>query len=249
LHDVIVIGGGPAGSYVARRLAEAGYNVQVLEKRGKVGEPVCCTGIISQNCFDNFNIDSNLILKKANSATVFSPSGKSIYLNRHKNEACIIDRAAFDLSMVKMAKTAGAGYAFNVAAEDIKQETNRVVVKTFGNGDKLEYETRVAVIASGFGSKLIGKVDEIKVEEGDQVKKGEVLLNLDHRELLIQKKQALAVLGYEPFFDVKLAAKLADCSESSIRRAIRDGNLKATKPDGKVRIYVRNLGRWLKKCG
>ena len=158
MHDVIVIGGGPVGSYVARKMAEVGYDVLVLEKRERLGEPVCCTGIISQNCFDTFNIDSNLILRKANSARIFSPTGKLIRLCRRENQACIIDRAAFDSSMVERAGAAGAGYLFNNTAEDVELKTDRIVVKTSGNNDELEYEARVVVIATGFGSKLIGRV-------------------------------------------------------------------------------------------
>ena len=158
MHDVIVIGGGPVGSYVARKLAGVGYDVLVLEKRKGLGEPVCCTGIISQNCFDTFNIDSNLILRKANSARIFSPTGKLIRLCRRKNQACIIDRAAFDSSMVERAGAAGARYLFNNTAENVEIEIDRIVVKTSGNSDKLEYEARVVVIATGFGSKLIGRV-------------------------------------------------------------------------------------------
>jgi len=158
LHDVIVIGGGPVGSYIARKLAEVGYDVLVLEKRERVGEPVCCTGIISQHCFDTFNIDSNLILRKANSARIFSPTGKLIRLWRQENQACVIDRAAFNVSMAERAGAAGAGYLFNNTAEDVELETDRIVVKTSGNSDKLEYEARVAIIATGFGSKLISKV-------------------------------------------------------------------------------------------
>ena len=46
--DVAVVGGGPAGSRVAYKLAELGHQVAVLEKRDAVGEKSCCTGIISQ---------------------------------------------------------------------------------------------------------------------------------------------------------------------------------------------------------
>ncbi|UCD84265.1 MAG: efflux RND transporter periplasmic adaptor subunit [Deltaproteobacteria bacterium] len=80
-------------------------------------------------------------------------------------------------------------------------------------------------------SKLIGKVDEIKVEEGDQVKKGEVLLNLDHRELLIQKKQALAVLGAARHLSAQVEAVLNNLTTSSRRaeKLYRGGSLSQQK--------------------
>ena len=48
MYDVIVIGGGPVGSYTAYKLAGMGYDVVVLEQKEGIGENVCCTGIISR---------------------------------------------------------------------------------------------------------------------------------------------------------------------------------------------------------
>jgi len=41
--DVIVVGGGPAGSRTAYMLARLGWGVTVLEKEGAVGNKSCCT--------------------------------------------------------------------------------------------------------------------------------------------------------------------------------------------------------------
>ncbi len=158
MHDVIVIGGGPVGSHVARKLAEVGYGVLVVERRERMGGRVCCTGIISQNCLDTFHIDSNLVLRKANSAKIFSPSEKLIRLWRRENQACIIDRALLDSYMAERARAAGAEYLFKNTVEDIKPETDRIMIKTDSNGNELEYEARVVVIATGFGSKLIHRL-------------------------------------------------------------------------------------------
>ena len=62
LYDVVVIGGGPVGSYVAYKLAGMGYGVVVVEQKERLGERVCCTGIISQECVSSFAIDDNVIL-------------------------------------------------------------------------------------------------------------------------------------------------------------------------------------------
>ena len=41
-YDVVVVGAGPAGSTAARRAAEVGLSVLLLEKRQEIGSPVRC---------------------------------------------------------------------------------------------------------------------------------------------------------------------------------------------------------------
>ena len=54
MYDAMVVGAGPVGSYVAHGLAKQGHRVVVLERRSAVGDAVCCTGIVSRECFDRF---------------------------------------------------------------------------------------------------------------------------------------------------------------------------------------------------
>jgi len=154
LYDTIVVGGGPIGSYVAYKLAEKGHRVMVLERKRRVGEPVCCTGIIGQECVNSFAIEDNVILRQVNSASLFSPSGNMLWLWRKETQACILDRAAFDMAMAGRAQSAGADYILNSLVTNISIEKDKVLVEASHQGGGLNFESRAVVIASGFGSRL-----------------------------------------------------------------------------------------------
>ena len=154
LYDTIVVGGGPIGSYVAYKLAEKGHRVMVLERKRQVGESVCCTGIIGQECVNSFAFKDNVILRQVNSASLFSPSGNMLRLWRKETQACILDRTAFDMAMAGRARSAGADYILNSPVTDIAIEKDKVLVEASHQGGGLNFESRAVVIASGFGSSL-----------------------------------------------------------------------------------------------
>ncbi|WP_174447968.1 NAD(P)/FAD-dependent oxidoreductase [Conexivisphaera calida] len=53
-HDVVVVGGGPAGLAAASELSSMGYSVLLLEDDSEIGYPVKCTGIISSEGLEVF---------------------------------------------------------------------------------------------------------------------------------------------------------------------------------------------------
>ena len=154
MHDVIVVGGGPAGSYVAFKLAGKGHRVMVLERKRQVGDPVCCTGIIGQECVNTFAIEDKVILRQVNSARLFSPSGKLLSLRRAEVQASILDRAAFDRTLAELAQGAGADYVLDCLVKDIALERDKAKVETSLQGKEAHFESRAVVIADGFSSSL-----------------------------------------------------------------------------------------------
>jgi len=155
LYDVAVIGGGPVGSHVAYKLAGMGYGVVVLEQKERLEEPVCCTGIISEECVRSFAVNHNVILGKVNSARFFSPSGKVIRLWRQETQAYILDRAAFDVAVASRVQGRGAEYILNSPVRNIEVADDRVRVEVARQGEISHFDARVVVIASGFGSSLV----------------------------------------------------------------------------------------------
>lgn len=143
---------------MAYRLAQAGHRVLVLEKQYRPGGKTACTGIIGQECADAFGIEDKVILRKVDTATLFSPSGIRLHLRREEPQACILDRAAFDVAMAERAQKAGADYSCSSRVTGIAVERNRVNVTIDRRGKSQVVDGRAAVIAAGFNPGFLEKL-------------------------------------------------------------------------------------------
>lgn len=132
-----------------------GHRVLVLEKKSRLDEPVCCTGIIGRECIDAFAIDKSVILGWANSASVFSPSGNLLRLQRPEPQAAIVDRPAFNQAMAQQSQDRGAEYLLDcpVTGIEVTGDGVRISVNQPGKGP-ISFEGRAVVIATGFSPKL-----------------------------------------------------------------------------------------------
>ena len=165
---MLIVGGGLVGSYVAYKLAGMGYGVVVLERHKQLGERVCCTGIVSQECMSSFAIDKSVILREANGARLFSPSGRLLRLRREETQASILDRPAFDRMMAVQAQEEGAEYRLGCLATGLEIEDSGVTVKVTCQGERTSLKARVVVIATGFNPKYterlgLGKIGDFAI--------------------------------------------------------------------------------------
>jgi digeranylgeranylglycerophospholipid reductase len=158
LYDIIIIGAGPCGSHVAYKLSHLGYRVVVVEKNVQPGDGICCTGILSQECLRDFSLDNSLILKQVNSAKFLSPSGKCLRLYREGAVAAVVDRVRLDVSLARKAQETGADYLFGARVTEILPKSDAVEVRVDGQRQDVVIKAKAAVIATGFGSALPGKI-------------------------------------------------------------------------------------------
>ena len=147
VHDVIVVGAGPAGNNAALGLARMGFGVTVIDWRHDIGDKLC-TGIVGQECIRRYPVDPSLIHREAASAQVAAPSGGSFRFEAAASQAWIIDRAAYVASFAHRARATGAGYLLGQRVSAIVPEESGVTVVT----DEGRHRARALVLSTGFGS-------------------------------------------------------------------------------------------------
>lgn len=157
-YDVIVVGSGPAGSYAACNLASSGHRVAVFEEKSESGLDVCCTGIVSIECFHSLGLDTDAILTGVKSAKLVSPSGKCLTVQSPKVQAYVIDRPALDRTLTARAQSRGAKYFFSSRITDIIPGKDIIQAETLRAGSRQVFTARSVVLANGFRPKLSQKL-------------------------------------------------------------------------------------------
>ncbi len=163
-YDVIVVGAGPAGSYIAYELASLGHDVAVFEEKGASGLNVCCTGIISTECFHSLGLDTDVILTEVNSAKFFSPSGKCLRFQTENVQAYVVNRLLLDKALASKAQSQGAEYFFSSPIIDIIPGKDSIQVETLCSGAREIFSARAVVLANGFRPKLPRKLGLGKIK-------------------------------------------------------------------------------------
>ena len=158
LRDVIIVGGGPVGSYAALLLSKRGFDVLVLERNPSVGQRVVCTGLVGMEAFDRFHLPRGAVVKQVGDVTFFSPSGIRFSYRPDGPTAFVLDRHRFDRDMADMALSYGAELRCNTLVTDVRIREDGVTVEVEGAGGRTEFRAKMAVVACGFNPELTQKM-------------------------------------------------------------------------------------------
>ena len=75
--DSIVVGAGPIGGYLSKKLNDNGHSVLLLEEHDEIGRPFQCAGLVNPAAMETIGLESS-ILTSIWGANIHSPNGKRV---------------------------------------------------------------------------------------------------------------------------------------------------------------------------
>ncbi len=157
--DVVVVGGGPAGATAAEALSRRGRSVLLLDRAGRI-KP--CGGAIPPRLIQDFAIPDELLVARARSARMISPSRREVDMPIEKGFVGMVDREVFDEWLRERA--VGAGAVLRSATFDgFTRDTDGVAIVLYHGKDGGTKQTpaRVrarAVIGADGAKSAVGRI-------------------------------------------------------------------------------------------
>lgn len=149
-HDLIVVGGGPAGSTCARKAAQLGMDVLLIEKANHPRRKACGGGL-TRRVTDSLDFDFSLVVEQEQCGLrLFSPSGLSVEEIRNEVTGYTVRREDFDHLLLRKAEEAGAEVIQGVSVLDVMEDSSDVRVFT----DDKSHSANIVVGADGVNSTI-----------------------------------------------------------------------------------------------
>ena len=153
--DVVVVGGGPAGSCCARELALRGFKTLLLEEHETVASKVLCTGIIGINAFEEFPLPWETVVGTLGRMKAISRYGTELPYTPQQPIAYIVDKGAFNSALAAQSSAAGALLHTSTRAHDLVIDHAGVHLQAMVGGEQpLRVHARLAVLACGVNYQL-----------------------------------------------------------------------------------------------
>ena len=163
--DVVVVGGGPAGSSAAHMAAKSGCTVALIEKEKEIAETVRTSGVTWISDIKKFGIPEECYnpIKKFS----FCSPKNSVKISGEIAKAAVLDVRKTYRFLANRAKTSGSELFTSTNVTEVLKDTSGKCVGVIAksDGEQIQFNSKVVIDASGFVSviaKELGYVTQWK---------------------------------------------------------------------------------------
>jgi len=206
--DILIIGGGPAGSGAAITAAKAGLKVLVVEKRAEIGAPKRCGEGLSRSSFMRMGYseaEPEWVSRPVIGATVYSPDMNFVRMDNvirgYETDGWVIERKDFDKWLSAEAAKFGAKIMAKTEALNLIKEHGKVVgARLKHQTDEWNVNAKIVIAADGVESKIAreaGLNTTLKLSDIASCAQFEMAgIDIDSDRIEIYFNQELAPGGY-----------------------------------------------------
>lgn len=165
--DVVVVGGGTAGTFAASTVADAGLDVVLLERKSEseAGHIACGDAIKGKSTFPDvidreYLKDESFTNENIQYARFENPqTGESLEIP-FEEAGAVVDRRRYGEVLLEESERLGVDIRYNQVVQDVIQENGQVQgVQSSKNGAQTTFEAEMVIDAAGAMSILQDKVD------------------------------------------------------------------------------------------
>jgi len=148
-YDVVVIGGGPVGGYLANELCKNGHSVLIIEEHEEIGRPFQCAGLVNPSAMNRVGLKET-VLSEIWGANIHSPKGTTVSIgDPSRVRTFAVCRKLFDEAVVLQSIKNGAEILLSSKPSDVRLEEDRVLLTINSPRGELKIETKLLCGADG----------------------------------------------------------------------------------------------------
>ncbi|DAC12624.1 MAG TPA: geranylgeranyl reductase family protein [Candidatus Poseidoniales archaeon] len=147
--DALIVGAGPVGGYLAKRLANRGKSVLMVEEHSQIGRPFQCAGLVNPGSMAKVGLEK-LAQTRIWGARIHGPEGTLVEIgSSDRTRTWSVCRKLFDEAVVNMAISSGAGLMLNSRPVETRVLGDRVETTIESDSGTIQVSSRVLLGADG----------------------------------------------------------------------------------------------------